>query len=328
MPTDMSLPIPWLEPCLQALREAIARDRLPHGLLLTGQPGIGKAALAGMLAQLLLCEARGGNAAACGQCTACIQLRAGTHPDCFTVAPEDESQVIKVEQVRGLGEHLALSSHRGGFKIAIINPADAMNINAANSLLKTLEEPSDNTVLVLVSTRPARLPATLRSRCQQLRIPVPDPDLARSWLSARLAGQDPGRYLQLAGGAPFEALRLAGAKVIETRREQFQILVHILDGKADPLRVAADWCKDEGLQPVQWLRDWLMDLIRLRATGRAGMVHSVDLAEGLAVLASRFDSRALFRQLDNINRLLRNNDGSLNRQLMTEDILLAWAARQ
>ena len=319
---------PWLEPCLQTLVDVLARNRLPHGLLVTGQPGTGKAAFASILAQLLLCEARDGHAAPCGKCTACIQFQAGTHPDCFSVAPEEDSQVIKVDQVRELGEQLALSSHRAGFKVAIMNPAEAMNINAANSLLKTLEEPSDNTLLVLVSTRPAWLPATIRSRCQQLRIPTPDPDVARIWLATQLDGQDPDRYLQLANGAPLEALRLAGAGVIETRRMQFQTLVHVLDGKVDPLQVAADWCKDEGLQAVLWLRDWLMDLIRIRATGQAGTVHSVDLVEGLAGLAPRLDSRVLFRQLDNINRLLYNNDGSLNRQLMTEDILLAWAARQ
>ncbi len=324
----MSAPYPWLEPCRQMFAELIERDRMPHALLITGQPGMGKAAFARLLAQMLLCEARVDAAPPCGQCPGCIQFQAGSHPDFFTVAPEEDSQVIKVDQVRELGEKLALSSYRAGFKIAVMIPAETMNINAANSLLKTLEEPSDNTVLVLVTARPARLPATIRSRCRQLRIPAPDPAVAQAWLATQLDGQDPERYLQLADGAPLEALRLAEAQVIEARRRQFQALAGVLEGKVDPLAVAADWCKDEGLQAVHWLRDWLMDMIRVRATGQAGVVRSVDLAEGLARLAARLDSRVLFRQLDNINRLLRSNDGSLNRQLMAEDILLAWAARQ
>jgi len=319
---------PWLEPYRQKLAEVMARNHLPHALLVTGQPGMGKSAFSGMLAQLLLCEDREDGAVPCGRCKGCVQFRAGSHPDYFVVAPEEESQVIKVDQVRELGEKLALSSYHAGFKVAVINPAEAMNINAANSLLKTLEEPSDNTVLVLICTRPARLPATVRSRCQQLRIAAPDPAMAQAWLATQLDGQDPERYLQLANGAPLEALRLAESQVIDSRRKQFLALVSVLEGKADPLAVAADWGRDERLQPVHWLRDWLMDMIRIRATGQNGAVHSVDLAEGLAKLASRLDGRILFRQLDNINRMLRSNDGSLNRQLMVEDILLAWAAQQ
>jgi hypothetical protein len=147
-------------------------------------------------------------------------------------------------------------------------------------------------------------------------------------LLAQLEGEDPDRYLQLAGGAPLEALRLAKAQVIESRRTQFQALVGVLEGKADPLAVAADWCRDENLQPVHWLREWMMDLIRVRTTGQAGTMRSADLADGLVKLASRLECRVLFRQLDTINSLLRSNDGSLNRQLIAEEIVLAWAAQQ
>jgi DNA polymerase-3 subunit delta' len=290
---------------------------------------MGKTAFAGAIAQLLLCEDRTPEHTPCGQCPGCVQFQAGFHPDYYSVGPEEDSSVIKVDAIRGLGEKLVLASHRGGYKVAVLAPAEAMNLNAANSLLKTLEEPSDNTVLVLVCTRPARLPATIRSRCQQLRITAPEAASAEAWLADQLEdGQDAGLYLRLANGAPLEGLRLARARVVEARREQFQALVQVLEGKVDPLALAATWGKDESLQPIHWLRDWLMDLLRIGMTGQTDRIRSVDLRDALAVMARRLDSRALFRQLEHINRTLRITDGILNRQLMTEDILLAWAAQE
>ena len=325
----MTTAYPWLEPHLASVGEMLGRDRMPHALLLTGQPGMGKQALAGAVAQLLLCEDRTAGRAPCGHCPGCTRFQAGSHADFFSVQPEEDSSVIKVDAIRELGEKLSLSSHRGGYKVAMLAPAEAMNLNAANCLLKTLEEPSDNTVLVLVCTRPARLPATIRSRCQQLRITAPETGLANAWLAEQLEdGRDTGLFLQLANGAPLEALRLAQANVVEARREQFQALVEVLEGRADPLALAAAWGKDESLQAIHWLRDWLMDLLRIRMTGQADNIRSVDLRDALAVTAQRLNSRALFRQLEHINRTLRITEGILNRQLMTEDILLAWAAQQ
>jgi len=326
----MNAPYPWLEPYLATLGEQLARDRMPHALMLSAQPGMGKGALAGAIAGLLLCEERTPGQAACGRCPGCTRLQAGTHPDFLLVQPEEDSSVIKVDAIRELGEKLALSSHRGGYQVAVLAPAEAMNLNAANSLLKTLEEPSDNTVLVLVCTRPARLPATIRSRCQQLRITPPGQAAGKAWLEGQLEGEheDAGLYLQLAGGAPLEALRLARTGVVEARREQFQALVQVLDGKIDPLALAETWSKDESLQPIHWLRDWLMDLLRIGMTGQTDGIRSVDLRDMLATTARRLNSRALFRQLEHINRTLRITGGILNRQLMAEDILLAWAAQR
>ncbi|MGB5259297.1 MAG: DNA polymerase III subunit delta' C-terminal domain-containing protein, partial [Gammaproteobacteria bacterium] len=190
------------------------------------------------------------------------------------------------------------------------------------------EEPSDNTVLVLVSDQPARLPATIRSRCQRFRVNVPERTLALDWLSDRVPdGSEADTCLQLAGGAPLTALALAGAGILEARRKRLDELVGILDGRALALDVAQTWFKDEGLQGIYWLREWLMDMLRIRMTGQTRAVRSVDLAEVLAGLARRLDSRMMFSQLDAINRVLGAGAASLNRQLMTEDILLAWAAQ-
>jgi DNA polymerase-3 subunit delta' len=324
---------PWLESCRDSIASTLNQGRLPHALLITGQPGLGKAVFAKSLANMLLCQSPLKNHEPCGTCPGCIQLKAGSHPDYFRVEflVDDKtgkvSKEIKVDQIRELTEKLTLSSHQGGYKVAVLNPADAMNINASNSLLKTLEEPSDNTVLVLVCTQPARLPATVRSRCQQLQIEAPDKDEALRWLDSQGHGDTAATYLDLALGAPLEALEQAQKSSIEARQERFASLVGILEGRTSPLAVAQVWAKDEDMQGIRWMRDWLMDLLRIRMTGDNSGVRSADLAESLSSLARRLDSKVLFGELERINRTLRMTASSLNRQLLTEEILLAWAAQ-
>ena len=318
---------PWLEPCRLTIATALAQGRLPHALLLTGLPGLGKGTLADAIAGQLLCAAASLESGPCGRCTACAQLGAGTHPDYIKVELEEDASVIKVDQIRSLSEKLTLSSHQGGYKVVVLNPADSMNINAANSLLKTLEEPSDNTVLVLVCERPSQLPATVRSRCQQLRVDVPGQEVGIQWLAGQGITGPAKTYLQMAHGAPLEALKQAQAGSIEARREHFDSLVAILEGRAAPLTVAQSWAKEEDMQGIRWMRDWLMDLLRIAMTGQTSGVRSADLLDGLTRLARKLDSRVLFAQLERVNRVLGLTATSLNRQLLTEDILLAWAAR-
>ena len=329
----MSIPYPWLEPYRQSVAAIVKQERLPHALLLTGRPGMGKDVFADFLAHLLLCEQPVEGASPCGRCSACTLFKAGSHPDYHYVSFEPDEKTGKmrksiiVDQIRKLAGKLSLKSHAGGYKVAVITPAGAMNINAANSLLKTLEEPSDNTVLILVSAQPGLLSPTLRSRCQQFRIDVQDKGPVLEWLSGQVDMREPEIYLQLAENAPLEALRLAQQDAIENRRKHFADLVDILDGRAAPLTVALAWSKDEDMQAIQWLRDWLMDLLRIRMTGQKDAVRSLDVVDGLEALAERLDSKIMFEQLDRINRTLQLAASGLNHQLMTEDILLAWAAQ-
>jgi DNA polymerase-3 subunit delta' len=316
---------PWLERVWGRLIDAHRQSRLPHALLLTGHPGMGKAVLADDLARFLLCERPVGGAAACRKCTGCTLFAAGSHPDYFRIAPADDSRAIRIDQVRELAEGLALTSHGNGYKVAVLKPADALNINAANGLLKTLEEPTDNTVLVLVSGQPARLPATIRSRCQEVRLKAPDRELTTRWLASQVSGVSPEVYLALANGAPLQALQLAQEHAVEERQQRFRALLAIREGREDPLAVAADWATDADLKGLRWMRQWLMDMLKIRLTGQVQGIHGIDLLDGLSMLAQKLDSRVVFGQLDGINGMLRLADSTLNRQMMMEDILLAWA---
>jgi DNA polymerase III subunit delta' len=229
---------PWNAPLFESLRRTT--ERLPHALLIHGARGTGKLALAEAIAQLLLCEAADAARKPCGACDGCRWLRAGSHPDFRRVEPEalareplaeeeegdapakkgKPSTEVKVEQVRELAGFLNLRSHRGRLRVALVHPAEDMNPNAANALLKGLEEPPAGAVFLLVSHRPARLLPTIRSRCVALPVAIPSRDKALEWLSAQGA-KDPERWLAYAGGAPLGALDYAGkAQVLQRLLER------------------------------------------------------------------------------------------------------------
>ncbi|MEM7206839.1 MAG: hypothetical protein AAF434_03350 [Pseudomonadota bacterium] len=146
-------------------------SRVPHALLVSGHRSSEKSAFARAIATSLLCQSpREGDARACGKCASCGLLDAGSHADFLSTGLLEDSRTIRIDQIRKLCEELALTAQHGGYRVAIINPADAMNVNASNSLLKSLEEPPSNTVMILVSSKTGSIPATIRSRCQRIRV--------------------------------------------------------------------------------------------------------------------------------------------------------------
>ena len=222
---------PWNEPIFESLKRA--RERLPHALLVHGPRGVGKLALAERLAQLLLCEHADPAARPCGKCDGCRWYLGGNHPDFRRLEPEaiakappeleaeeeggeaparrtkQPSLFITVDQVRALADFLNLRSHRGAFRVALLHPAEDLYLpNAANALLKSLEEPPAGAIFILVSHRPARLLPTVRSRCIAVPVPISPQDVALRWL-AEQGVQNAERWLAFAGGAPLQALAYA-----------------------------------------------------------------------------------------------------------------------
>jgi len=180
----------------EAWSRLIARmraSRMPHALLISGHKSGEKHAFARAIAESLLClSPQETNARACGQCASCGLFKAGSHADFLPVDVSEDSREIKIGQIRTLCEELALTAQHGGYRVAIINPADAMNINASNSLLKTLEEPPPDTILILVTAKTGSISATVRSRCQRIRVEssseeaIPQESMAAlgEWLNA------------------------------------------------------------------------------------------------------------------------------------------------
>ena len=314
----------WLENAWRQLNRVRDQGRLPHALMLIGPEGIGKQIFASRLADSLLCEAPLADGQPCGGCAACAWLQAGTHPDLLQLTPEEAGKAIKVDQVRSLCTELGMTSHAGGHKVAVIQPADAMNSNAANSLLKTLEEPTRNTVLILLTAFPGKLPATIRSRCQQLRLILPQGTVAQRWLESRGVPADvAARCLQMTGGAPLKALELAGSDLLELREQRLEELWRVFCGQLDPVPLAAQWMGTQESQTLHWWLRWLRDLVSWRIGGRRPAEASV--VDKLQKISESVDSRQICSLADAVTRALNSIGSGLNRQLILEDLLISWA---
>jgi len=314
----------WLEANWQQLARAHAQGRLPHALLIAGPEGSGKHLLARRLSAALLCENPDPHTGACGRCAACAWLRAGTHPDLAVLEPEEPGKAIKIDQVRALAAELGMTSHAGRHKVAVIAPADAMNVNASNSLLKTLEEPTANTLLILLTASPGRLPATIRSRCQHLPVRLPAAEQALDWLQGggieRPLAQ---RCLLAAAGAPLTAASLAESDSLALRDRRLEELSSILDGRLDPLSVAADWNGAGEGQALRWWQSWLQALIRWRQAGVAP--DEPQVTQKLRQITETVDCRELFELSDRVAAAVNSLGSGLNRQLLLEDLLIDWA---
>ncbi len=312
--------LPWLAGEQQRLRAALAAGRLPHSLLLLSVPGLGAEQLANWIAGLALCESL--RVRPCGECASCLLLRADSHPDYYVVRLEEDAQQIKVDQVRGLIESLALKSYRGGFKVGVIEGAEALNANGANAFLKTLEEPTANTMLIMIARPSHRLPATIASRCLRLTLRPPSTEAALAWLEA---AAPPGAHsweaaLGLAGGAPLRALELDASGLRELDKDMLESLRQLEKNSVDVTLLAERWMKSDPQLRLAWLENW----ITRRVYAALGTAVSRQSAEPVRLPAALLKPkiRALFELLDAARDLRRLASTGMNQQLALEALLL------
>lgn len=308
----------WLNATQARLREAQAGGRLGHALLLQGSAGNGAAWLARWLAALVLCEQR--SRAPCGECRACSQVEQGQHPDFHWLEPVEDSREIRIFQVRELMDELALTSHGNGWKVAVLSPADRLNRNAANALLKTLEEPAARTVLILVAAQPSRLPATIRSRCQRLDLPVPDPVATAAWLGTQDATAATRKVAQLLALEPLAAMTMDTDAALRSTEETLAGLRDGLDGRLDVVATAERWGSSDYELRLACIENWLTEQLR-RGAGDVGASPNLRAAAHLPAPLPALNIRALFELLDAVRELRRLADAPLNRSLGLERIL-------
>jgi DNA polymerase III subunit delta' len=305
--------VPWLAAQRGQLTQAWRGTRFPHALLLRGPAGVGKGALAEWVARLVLCDER--DAAPCGQCASCQLLAAGNHPDLLRVGLEEDARQVKIESVRALAANLGMRSYRQGHKVAIVAPADRMSTGAANALLKTLEEPAPETLLVLVADQVERLPATIASRCQQLRIARPSPEAALNWLNAQERRADWPACLELAYGAPLRAMGVAASGGAALTREMADLLDALAGAGRDLVAEAERWTKSGAAERVRWVEFWAAKRLReAGTTSRNEPLHTGGLRRHVHALFAVHD-----RSRDAAAWLQR---GSVNAQLLVEGLLL------
>nr|WP_226646573.1 DNA polymerase III subunit delta' [Microbulbifer variabilis] len=321
--------LPWQIQQWQRLGTQWRAGRCPHALLLSGQPGLGKRAFAEAFSALVLCEQpREGQA--CGSCKDCHLWQAGSHPDFLRIEPEKGGGPLKVEQIRQLGDFVSRTSGRGGARLVWLAPAEAMNINAANALLKNLEEPAASVIFLLVSDSPAGLLPTIRSRCQSVTFPPPSEEMALQWLcGSGLEECAATRALVLAGGAPLLAGQLAEPKSEDIRERFLQELVALAQGSARAVTAAGRWetpPEPANLgQLIQFWQQWVAQMVWVRSCDSTGDAQVMALLQRLPG-TGRGSLRALFGFYDHLlqARMGLASGANPNRRLLLEELMIRW----
>lgn len=325
------MPYPWQLGQWQQILQVERDGKLPHALLVSGEPGIGKHVFLQGLAARLLCRADGDYP--CGECKSCLLFAAGSHPDFQQVSPQD-SRHIKVDQIRTVIDQLSQTAQLGGRRLVLITPAEAMNTASANALLKCLEEPGRDTVLILASHAPHRLLPTIRSRCQQLNMIKPDYQTADQWLSLSVSNADERRQLlALASDNPLLALAYHQADVATLFRHSLDSLQALASGAADIAVLAEQAQKHAGgkttaekaAQMLLWLQihqRLLWRMIRQSMTG-AG---DDEVSAFVALTGREGFARRAWRQLELLQGAQAEVQGSSNPNLslLAESVLINW----
>jgi len=315
---------PWQAAARARLAGALAGGRMPHALLLHGADGLGKERFAATLAAALLCGRPAPDLAPCGECADCMLSRAGSHPDLHWLRRPEDRKSIGVDAVRDACEQLGMTSLRGGYRVAIVVPADLMTVSAQNAFLKTLEEPAPRTLLVLVTARPSRLAATLRSRCQRIEIPRPAEAEGLAWLRGELGLEPPPDLLALAGGAPLRAVQLA-PHYAALEEQMSGLFEDLLSGRAEVTRAAAGMVGDGLGARLDWIEWRLSALLRSRLVQDATRVRIPGAAQ-LQRAAAEVNMEAAFRCVSRLRECRRLLESPAAPQLLVEALLIEVVA--
>jgi DNA polymerase-3 subunit delta' len=314
---------PWQKNQWQYLLQRLQQKSLPHALLFAGIAGMGKVDFALAFAQLLLCQQASENA--CGHCASCQLFSSQTHPDFLLLQPEENSKTLKIEQIRHLTEQFQHTAHNQGFQVAIVQPAEAMTTGASNALLKTLEEPHANVVIILVSNQVANIPATIRSRCQIVRFGAKQ-EQAHQWLQSKMDSSEQVRtLLNITQQAPLRALALAEQNYLQQQQQLVENVLALVARQKTPLEIAALY-KEEPIQLfLERLQIVFLDTIKVKLRAADKFLSCLEQKTSLRALSEKLSLSAWrhWQQKLTAQQVLIKQNPNLNTQILLENLFIA-----
>ena len=318
---------PWQQGIWASLNRLLSAERLPHAMLFAAPAGTGKRRLADAFAARMLCQAPLADAA-CGQCRGCQLLAAGTHPDYYVLSPEVDgdkvSKVIKIDQARAVVSFASQTAQMQGYRVIIIDPADALNTSSANAMLKTLEAPGQRCVFLLLTDQPTALLATIRSRCQLLPLSLPDEQDALAWLQPQLSVPAMAEtLLGLARGAPLAALALSESPWFVQRQPILDALLAVGSGTEQPLTAAQQFTKVNPIEQITAWQSLLDDAVQQGLAPESPVRHSdLPSLQKLAEINAQCLLETLWQAVE-ARRLL--DDTNVAAATILDNLWLHWA---
>jgi len=322
----MSPPYPWQTEQWRGLWKLRSTQRMPHAVLVRGMSGMGISEFARALAASLLCAGPNGEGEPCRRCKSCVLFSSGNHPEYYRITPEAKSAVIKIDQVRAVPDFVGMRNLFGPFKVVVIDPADAMNRNAANSLLKVLEEPPPQSVILLVTEKSHRLPATVISRCRRVDFFASPRAQGRAWLRMRVPDAEVELLLEMADNGPLMALELWEAGAPNKSAAILESFQALLSGLADPVAVAQEWSRGDPDFISGSLFKLFADLAVLKCAQGARKIATAGEESRLRAISEQLRTRDLFAAYDRLLRCkkLLNSDRNISAHNVFEELTINW----
>ena len=314
---------PWHNSSWDKFVMAKTQNHLPHALLISGMNGTGKLDFAKKVATSLLCTSPINNEA-CQNCKSCKTYHARANPDFMEIELLEGKQQISVDQIRKLSDFISYTRSFSAYRIILLNPVERMNTNAANSLLKSLEEPASNTVIILVASNLSRILPTIKSRCQLLTLPSPTTKQAISWIQQEKTNANPSELLEMANGQPLTAIAITDED-IQSRGELANDLYSICMQEKSVTETAKNWEKFDHSTLLNWQITWIENNIKNNELqSKIQSIKQGELSTTLAKLDKLLPSLEQWKLYEQLIAQKKYIHTSVNPLLFIENMLLLW----